>query len=72
MGDPTAVPTILVVSVIAIPVVVTVFLGVVAGRKLTRDPLHYRCLRCAGEFRRPPHHKFPETCPRCGSREWSS
>jgi hypothetical protein len=72
VSDPTAVPTLIVVTVIAIPVVVVVFLGVVAGRKLSDEPLSYRCLRCDREFRRRPHKRFPDACPLCHARDWSS
>ncbi|HET9623119.1 MAG TPA: hypothetical protein VFP84_17220 [Kofleriaceae bacterium] len=54
---------------VAIVVLATIAMTRVQFRKIT--PLVFRCRRCAGEFRQPPHKDFPRACPRCGAADWS-
>jgi Zn finger protein HypA/HybF involved in hydrogenase expression len=38
----------------------------------TATPLAFRCMRCEREFQRPPHKRYPRTCPHCGARDWAT
>jgi hypothetical protein len=55
---------------VGVPVALALFLGHVQFRSVT--PLAFRCRHCSHDFRQPPHHDFPASCPRCGARDWSS
>jgi len=64
---------ILFLMIVVVGFIVAGFFGLFAFRGPKRPtPLVYRCLRCAGEFRRPAHHDFPAACPLCHTREWNA
>jgi hypothetical protein len=67
--DPFGIPWKVVVVMLAIPVAVSIFFGAMSFRRIT--PLAFRCTRCGGEFRRPPHRRYPTTCAHCRARDWS-
>jgi Zn finger protein HypA/HybF involved in hydrogenase expression len=58
------------VMLVAIPLAVTVFLGIISTRRAT--PLVFRCCCCDHTFYQPPHHRFPVACPRCYAKDWSA
>jgi len=70
MADPFATPWLVVIALCLIPVIVSLFAGAMTFRRLT--PLVFRCQRCDREFRRPAHRRFPDSCPLCHARDWSS
>jgi rubrerythrin len=70
VDDPFATPWLAVVALLAIPLVVSAFLGAMTFRRLTR--LVYRCRRCDRDFQRAAHRAFPATCPLCDARDWNS
>ena len=61
---------ILVLVIIVMPIVVVVFFGLFAFRRMT--PLAYHCSRCARDFQRKPHRRFPTRCPLCRARDWNA
>ena len=60
----------LLLVIVGLPLAVAVVLGAIATRGMTE--LVFRCRRCRGEFRQPPHWPFPARCPHCGSRGWNA
>jgi rRNA maturation endonuclease Nob1 len=58
-----------VIAVVGGMLLLAVGLTIVQFRSVT--PLAFRCVKCEREFRRPPHHDFPDACPGCGARDWA-
>jgi Zn finger protein HypA/HybF involved in hydrogenase expression len=68
--DPFGIPWKVVVVLLLIPVAVSTFFGASSFRRIA--PLAFRCQRCRSQFRQAPHRVYPDSCPRCGARDWSS
>jgi hypothetical protein len=56
---------VIVVSIVSLSIGLTI----VEFRKLT--PLGFRCGRCGLRFTQPPHHDYPQRCPRCHAGDWA-
>lgn len=67
--DPTAVPWLVKITIVVIPVAVVALVGTMAFRRIT--PLVYRCRRCERDFQRAAHRAFPAACPHCHARDWN-
>ena len=68
--EPTEAPWWIALVLIAIPLAISTLFGALAFRRVERQL--YRCTRCAREFTRAAHRRYPRRCPRCGARDWSA
>jgi hypothetical protein len=56
-------------AIIVAIVAISVGLAILEFRRVV--PLAFRCTKCGGEFRQPPHREFPRECPSCGATDWA-